>query len=71
MLVELYGQVRPGPSSQTTNNIEEVVLPNSLNLGFYDANTLIIETSKKSKWDETAERVLQEHTELWETLSEL
>ncbi len=70
MLMELY-EVIPGYSSQTTSSIEEIVLPDSLNLSFFDINAPIIKASPKSIWDETAKQVLQEHTELWETLAEL
>jgi len=68
--LELY-EVRPGLSSQTTSAIEAIVLPSSLNLSFFDVNAPVIETSKRSVWDKTARQVIQEHTELWETLAEL
>ena len=68
--LKLY-EVRPGLSSQTTSTIEAMVLPSSLNLSFFDINAPVIETIKRSVWDETAKQVIQEHIELWETLAEL
>ncbi len=68
--LELY-EVRPGLSSQTTSTIEAMVLPSSLNLSFFEINAPVIEITKRSVWDETAKQVIQEHTELWETLAEL
>ncbi|MCP4363169.1 MAG: hypothetical protein GY796_34645 [Chloroflexi bacterium] len=68
--LELY-EVRPGLSSQTTSTIEAMVLPSSLNLSFFDINAPVIKTTKRSAWDEIAKQVIQEHTELWETLAKL
>ena len=70
MLIQLY-KVRLGLSSQTTNTIKTIVLPDSLKLSFSDINAPVIETSKRNVWAETARQVLQEHAELWETLAEL
>ncbi len=69
-IMPLY-EVQPGPSSQTTCAIEEIVVQDSLSLSFFDINAPIIEALEKNVWDEMAKKVLQEHTELWERLAEL
>lgn len=70
MLTQLY-EVRPGPSSQTTSAIEEIIVQDSLSLKFFDVNSLHIETIDKDIWNDTAGKVFQAHVELWERLAEL
>lgn len=62
-------EVQPGPSSQTTCSIEEIIVQDKLSLSFFDINAAIIEASEKNVWGEMAEKVLQEHTVLWERLA--
>lgn len=70
MLTQLY-EARPGPSSQTTSAIEEIIVQDSLSLKFFDVNSPHIETIDKDVWNEAAGQILQAHTELWERLAEL
>ena len=71
-MMSLYMDIRPGPSSQTTSvEIENLVAKESMNLGFFDTNSPIIQTLARSSWEEAANEVLQEHAELWERLSKL
>ena len=59
-------------SSQTSNiNFEELANIDEINLGFYDATTLIIEPPRERPWDIAANEVLQDNKELWERLAEI
>jgi len=69
-MLPLY-DVRPGPSSQTTSVLESLVAEDSVNLGFYDVDSPIIQGPARSSWEEAANEVLQEHAGLWERLSKL
>ncbi len=71
-MLPLYMDIRPGPSSQTTSvRVENLVVKDSINLGFFDTNSPIIQSPARSSWEEAANEVLQEHAELWERLSKL
>lgn len=70
MFLQLY-EVSPGPSSQTTSVIEEIIIPESLNLKFFDVNAPQIEMAGRDTWDDSANQILQAHNELWDRLAEL
>ena len=70
MLIQLY-EVRPGPSSQTTSAIEEIVVQDSLSLSFFDVNAPNIEIADRDPWDDVARQILEAHTDLWKKLAEL
>lgn len=69
----LYNQyICPGPSSQTTSiKVENLIVHESLNLGFFNASAPIIRKPSTRKWEEAAKDVLQERVDLWEKLSKL
>lgn len=68
----IYGDARPGFSSQTTTiQIENIVAMDVVNHGSFDAYSPTIESPRRGSWEEVAREVLQERADLWEKLSEL
>jgi hypothetical protein len=71
MLASYMQSVYPGPSSQTTSVQLENLIEDSGNLSFSDAYTYSPPIQVSGSWEEEANKVLQEHAELWERLSKL
>jgi hypothetical protein len=72
MLQSYVRDIYPGLSSQTTSiELESIIVKDSVNLGFFDVHSPVIQRPTRTSWEEAANEILQEHAELWERLSKL